>query len=167
MQAQLVDVKDHVPSGVGRGVGSVYSVYGWLLRCRCDFVGTVEFLRKLELDNDSLTKSIIGTIGDVDSYQLPDSKGRTAFMRHILNISDAERQERREQILGTSLRDFRSASCRHVCEAPAHLLCRYQAQCFWRIHDAVVAPCHAVGVKMCLQIFDADTVGPCLCIVMD
>ena len=69
--------------------------------------GTVEFLRKLELDNDSLTKSIIGTIGDVDSYQLPDSKGRTAFMRHILSISDAERQERREQILGTSLKDFR------------------------------------------------------------
>ena len=85
-------------------------MYGWLFRCRCGFVGTVEFLRKLELDNDSLTKSIIGTIGDVDSYQLPDSKGRTAFMRHILNISDAERQERREQILGTSLKDFRSVS---------------------------------------------------------
>ena len=69
--------------------------------------GTVDFLRKLELDNDSLTKSIIGTIGDVDSYQLPDSKGRTAFMRHILGISDAERQERRDQILSTSLKDFR------------------------------------------------------------
>lgn len=70
--------------------------------------GTVDFLRKLELDNDSLTKSIIGTIGDVDSYQLPDSKGRTAFMRHILGISDAERQARREQILGTTVKDFRS-----------------------------------------------------------
>lgn len=77
---------------------------------RC--TGTVEFLRKLELDNDSLTKSIIGTIGDVDSYQLPDSKGRTAFMRHILDISDAERQERRQQILGTSLKDFRCFFCR-------------------------------------------------------
>lgn len=69
--------------------------------------GTAEFLRKLELDKDSLTKSIIGTIGDVDSYQLPDSKGHTAFMRHILQISDQERQERREQILGTTLKDFR------------------------------------------------------------
>ncbi|KAL0031729.1 hypothetical protein WJX79_003426 [Trebouxia sp. C0005] len=78
-----------------------------LLKTVDNYDGTVEFLRKLELDNDSLTKSIIGTIGDVDSYQLPDSKGRTAFMRHILNISDAERQERREQILGTSLKDFR------------------------------------------------------------
>lgn len=72
--------------------------------------GTVEFLRKLDLDKDSLTKSIIGTIGDVDSYQLPDSKGHTAFMRHMLQISDQERQERREQILGTTLKDFRCAS---------------------------------------------------------
>ena len=69
--------------------------------------GTADFLRKLELDNDALTKAIIGTIGDIDSYQLPDAKGHTAFMRHILKISDAERQERREQILSTSLQDFR------------------------------------------------------------
>ena len=38
--------------------------------------GTPDFLRKLELDSDSLTKAIIGTIGDIDSYQLPDSKVR-------------------------------------------------------------------------------------------
>ncbi|CAI9104360.1 OLC1v1003016C2 [Oldenlandia corymbosa var. corymbosa] len=37
--------------------------------------GTSDFLRQLELDDDSLTKAIIGTIGDVDAYQLPDAKG--------------------------------------------------------------------------------------------
>lgn len=36
---------------------------------------TSNFLRELEMDNDALTKAIIGTIGDVDSYQLPDAKG--------------------------------------------------------------------------------------------
>jgi presequence protease len=36
--------------------------------------GTPDFLRNLDLDRDSLTKAIIGTIGDIDSYQLPDSK---------------------------------------------------------------------------------------------
>lgn len=36
---------------------------------------TGDFLRDLEMDNDTLTKAIIGTIGDVDSYQLPDAKG--------------------------------------------------------------------------------------------
>ncbi|CAK9203459.1 unnamed protein product [Sphagnum troendelagicum] len=38
----------------------------------------VEFLRNLQLDDDALTKAIIGTIGDVDSYQLPDAKGYTS-----------------------------------------------------------------------------------------
>lgn len=27
------------------------------------------------MDNDALTKAIIGTIGDLDAYQLPDAKG--------------------------------------------------------------------------------------------
>ena len=71
--------------------------------------GTADFLRTLELDQDSLTKAIIGTIGDIDSYQLPDAKGYTAFMRHLLGVTDEERQARREQILGTSVRDFRRA----------------------------------------------------------
>ena len=43
--------------------------------------GTPDFLRSLELDSDSLTKAIIGTIGDIDSYQLPDSKVHHAVGR--------------------------------------------------------------------------------------
>ena len=68
--------------------------------------GTVDFLRNLHMSRDELTKAIIGTIGDVDAYQLPDSKGRTAFMRHILGITDAERQQRRDEVLSTSAADF-------------------------------------------------------------
>lgn len=68
---------------------------------------TVDFLRKIDLDEKELTKAIIGTIGDVDSYQLPDSKGFTAFMRHLLGTKDAERQQRRDEILGTTVQDFR------------------------------------------------------------
>jgi presequence protease len=67
---------------------------------------TPAFLRDINLDKDALTKAIIGTIGDIDSYQLPDAKGRTAFMRHLLGVSDEERQQRREQILATSNKDF-------------------------------------------------------------
>ncbi|KAL4419293.1 hypothetical protein ABPG77_008343 [Micractinium sp. CCAP 211/92] len=69
--------------------------------------GTVDFLTSLEMTDDELSKAIIGTIGDVDAYQLPDSKGRTAFMRHILGVTDEERQQRRDEILGTTVRDFR------------------------------------------------------------
>lgn len=69
--------------------------------------GTADFLREVQMDKDALTKAIIGTIGDIDSYQLPDAKGHTAFTRHLLKISEEDRQTRREQILGTSLKDFR------------------------------------------------------------
>jgi hypothetical protein len=34
-------------------------------------------------------------------------QGYTAFMRHVLNVTDEERQQRREQVLGTTLKDFR------------------------------------------------------------
>ena len=41
--------------------------------------GTARFLRELEMDDDALTKAIIGTIGDVDAYQLPDAKGYSRY----------------------------------------------------------------------------------------
>jgi Zn-dependent M16 (insulinase) family peptidase len=70
--------------------------------------GAAEFLRTLELSKEEIDKAIIGTIGDIDAYQLPDAKGRTAMMRHLLGVSDAERQQRREEVLGTTAADFRA-----------------------------------------------------------
>ena len=67
---------------------------------------TPNFLRKLELSKDELEKAIIGTIGDIDSYQLPDAKGYTSMVRYMLGTSDEERQMRRDQILGTTEADF-------------------------------------------------------------
>ncbi|MCH94537.1 presequence protease 1 chloroplastic/mitochondrial-like, partial [Trifolium medium] len=63
--------------------------------------GTGDFLRELEIDDDTLTKAIIGTIGDVDSYQLPDAKGYSSMLRYLLGITEEERQRRREEILAT------------------------------------------------------------------
>ncbi|KAF7126753.1 hypothetical protein RHSIM_Rhsim11G0167000 [Rhododendron simsii] len=68
---------------------------------------TGDFLRDLEMDNDTLTKAIIGTIGDVDSYQLPDAKGYSSLLRYLLGITEEERQKRREEILSTNLNDFK------------------------------------------------------------
>lgn len=45
-----------------------------------NYDATVQFLRQLEVHNDALTKAIIGTIGDVDSYQLPDAKGYSRYV---------------------------------------------------------------------------------------
>ncbi|KAI8467060.1 MAG: peptidase M16C associated-domain-containing protein [Monoraphidium minutum] len=69
--------------------------------------GTAGFLRSLTLDSDALTKAVIGTMGDIDAYQLPDAKGYAQFSRYLLGVTDEERQERRDQILATSQKDFR------------------------------------------------------------
>uniref|UniRef100_A0A6J1C5I7 Presequence protease 1, chloroplastic/mitochondrial-like n=1 Tax=Momordica charantia TaxID=3673 RepID=A0A6J1C5I7_MOMCH len=79
-----------------------------LLKTLDVYDGTVDFLRELELDEDTITKAIIGTIGDVDSYQLPDAKGYSSLLRHLLGITEEERQRRREEILSTSLKDFKN-----------------------------------------------------------
>ncbi|KAK4747804.1 hypothetical protein SAY87_014390 [Trapa incisa] len=78
-----------------------------LLKTLDIYDATADFLRELEMDDDTLTKAIIGTIGDVDSYQLPDAKGYSSLLRHLLGITDEERQKRREEILSTSVKDFK------------------------------------------------------------
>ncbi|MHB8134497.1 MAG: insulinase family protein [Anaerolineaceae bacterium] len=67
---------------------------------------TANFLKTIKIDQAELTKNIIGTIGDIDSYQLPDAKGFTAMIRFLLQISDEERQIIRDQILETNLAHF-------------------------------------------------------------
>eukprot|EP00210_Caulerpa_lentillifera_P000650 g627.t1 len=65
-----------------------------------------KFLKESKMDEDALTRAIIGAIGKVDPYRLPDGKGRTAMMRYLLGITDEWRQTRREEILATKEEDF-------------------------------------------------------------
>nr|XP_016502803.1 PREDICTED: presequence protease 1, chloroplastic/mitochondrial-like [Nicotiana tabacum] len=78
-----------------------------LLKTLDVYDGTSNFLKELEMDDDALTKAIIGTIGDVDAYQLPDAKGYSSLLRYLLGVSEEERQRRREEILSTRLDDFK------------------------------------------------------------
>jgi Zn-dependent M16 (insulinase) family peptidase len=75
-----------------------------------NYDGTPAFLRRLDLQPGELAKSIIGTIGDMDAYQLPDAKGWTSLTRHLIGYSDEERQRVREEVLGTTAKDFRTFS---------------------------------------------------------
>jgi len=68
---------------------------------------TPAFLKRAEPDESELTRSIIGTIGDIDAYQLPDAKGFTSMQRYLAGESDDIRQRRRDEILGASVADFR------------------------------------------------------------
>jgi hypothetical protein len=67
-----------------------------------------KFLREADLSNDELTKNIIGTIGDLDAYQLPDAKGYTSVMRYLIGDTDEARQRMRDEALSTTVADFRA-----------------------------------------------------------
>ena len=73
-----------------------------------NYAGTGNFLRHLDLSQAELTKSIIGVIGDMDTYLLPDAKGFTSMVRFLTGDTDEIRQIRRDQVLGTTSDDFRS-----------------------------------------------------------
>jgi Zn-dependent M16 (insulinase) family peptidase len=67
------------------------------------------FLKSLDssrLNDNELTKAIIGTIGDLDAYQLPDAKGYTSMLRYLTNRTDELRQEIRDEVLSTNGEDF-------------------------------------------------------------
>ena len=67
-----------------------------------------EYLRSGELDADAVQQNIIGLIGQLDFYQLPDSKGYTALVRRLSGITDESRQQLRDEILATTLDEVRA-----------------------------------------------------------
>ena len=72
------------------------------------FDQTADFLNRTTLHEDELARSIIGTIGDIDQYMLPDAKGYVSMIRHITAQTEKERQQIREEVLTTTASDFRS-----------------------------------------------------------
>lgn len=73
-----------------------------------NFDQSAQFIKDLEISESELTKSIIGAIGDIEAYQLPDAKGYSAMLRYILGISDESRQKYRDELLSTSHLDFQN-----------------------------------------------------------
>jgi hypothetical protein len=70
------------------------------------FDGVARHLETLDLSRDELDKAIIGAIGELDAYQLPDAKGFTALVRHLTGQDNAYLQTLREQTLRATLQDF-------------------------------------------------------------
>ncbi|MBN1936622.1 MAG: insulinase family protein [Anaerolineae bacterium] len=68
---------------------------------------SADYLRDLDLSQDELIKGIIGAVGRIDAYQLPDAKGFTSLARYLIGESDVDRQRFREQVLSTTVDDFR------------------------------------------------------------
>jgi len=78
-----------------------------LLKTLTNYNQIADYLKQIDLNEDQLTKSIIGVIGSLDTYRLPDAKGYTSLIRHLLNYSDEMHQQYREQILTTTAQHFK------------------------------------------------------------
>lgn len=72
------------------------------------YAGVGPYLRDLVLDPAELEKSVVGSIGDMDQYMLPDAKGFTALARELTGEDAAYRQGIREAVLGAGPADFRA-----------------------------------------------------------
>jgi hypothetical protein len=67
---------------------------------------TAAFLRRLDLSEEERVKGIIGAIGTMDAYQLPDARGYSAMARTLIGYTDEARQQYRTEVLGTEASDF-------------------------------------------------------------
>ena len=65
------------------------------------------FLRANAPDAAQLERAIVGAVGDLDAYLLPDARGAQALTRHLTGDTEELRQRMREEILATTARDFR------------------------------------------------------------
>ncbi|MCJ2165628.1 MULTISPECIES: insulinase family protein [unclassified Pseudodesulfovibrio] len=72
------------------------------------FDAAADYLETVNINGDELEKSIIGAIGEIDSYQLPDAKGFTSLIRHLTGQDNGYLQIIRDQVLSATEADFRA-----------------------------------------------------------
>jgi Zn-dependent M16 (insulinase) family peptidase len=77
-----------------------------LLKTLDVFDQVAHFLESIELTDEELDRSILGAIGDLDAYMLPDAKGRASMLRFLTGDTDPLRQRMREEMLSTRKEDF-------------------------------------------------------------
>jgi presequence protease len=80
---------------------------------------SADFLRAAAIGEAELTRSIIGVIGSIDTYQNPDAKGWTSLANWLIGVTDEFNQRRREEILSASAADFRNLA-EAMAELAAH-----------------------------------------------
>lgn len=65
-----------------------------------------DFLRVHRPEPEELEKSIVGAIGEIDRYRLPDAKSYIALLRHLLGDDAQRRAGLRAEVLATQVEDF-------------------------------------------------------------
>ena len=72
------------------------------------FDGTADFIAGYEATPREMTKAIIGTMSNIDTTMTPKMKGEAAVSCYLRNITEANRQQMRDEILGTTVEDIRA-----------------------------------------------------------
>ncbi len=65
------------------------------------------YLKALELSPSDLERAQLGVFSMLDAYLLPDAKGLSALVNHLVGNTDEIRQQRRDEVFSTTLADFR------------------------------------------------------------
>jgi len=68
--------------------------------------GVAEFVRAHAPDKAEIERTIIGVIGGLDAYMLPDAKGWTSLTRMLTCTTEERRQQIRDEVLSTTAKDF-------------------------------------------------------------
>jgi Zn-dependent M16 (insulinase) family peptidase len=72
-----------------------------------NYDGMADFLRDLEISPSELERAIIGAIGELDGYQLPDAKGYSAMVEFLTGQTPEMLQQERDELLNTTAEDFK------------------------------------------------------------
>lgn len=86
------------------------------------FTEAASYLKGLAIGDEELTRAIIGTIGAVDSYLLPDAKGFTSLVHFLTGYTQEVRQTIRDQILAAKADDFGALGDAIAAAAPSAVM---------------------------------------------
>jgi len=73
-----------------------------------NFKGTPGFLETLDIDDDEMTRFIIGTISGMDRPQTPSQRGSTAIARYLTKVDQNQLQAERDAVLSTTVEDVKT-----------------------------------------------------------
>jgi hypothetical protein len=65
-----------------------------------------DFLAGSDFAQEEIDKAVVGAIGELDRYRLPDAKGMISLLRYLIGEGSEERQKLREEILSTEKEHF-------------------------------------------------------------
>ena len=101
--------------GAGAGLDRMTGTFAFtsyrdpnLTKTLANFRASSEFLRTVDISPRDLERTLVGSAGKLDPYMLPDAKGFTSLIRELTGVTDADRQQFRNEVFETTMEHIRS-----------------------------------------------------------